>query len=156
MSPLPFSIAVVFITHDISFPAPPAKTHSSHTPVTCMHALTHALSWRQEAPCWPTHKAGAEKAQFALQSDSTPYAGLPLLSAAGEIDGRETKRKKEKKRKQGTNPVPLPSPARTTSSSPLAALPQHRQGFPFAESLNGPNWGQPELGDIRRLLEVRG
>lgn len=101
-----FSIAVVFITHDISFPAPPAKTHSSHTPVTCMHALTRALSWRQETPCLPTRKVGPKKAQFALQCDSTPYAGLPSAISHWRNGCEE----RPKKKKKGTNPVSLPSP----------------------------------------------
>lgn len=75
VSPLRFSIAVVFITHDISFPAPPAKTHSSYTPVTCMYTLTCALSWRQEAP-FVHRKVNPQKAPFALQSHSTPCTGL--------------------------------------------------------------------------------
>lgn len=90
VSPLPFSITVVFITHDFSFPTPHAKTHSFYSTAPCKHTMTGALCCRLEAPCPPTQKGGAKRTQIACP----PVSPLPmksgllstLQSAVGEID----------------------------------------------------------------------
>lgn len=92
VSPLSFSIAVVFITHDISFPAPPAETHSSHTPATHTHANAGS-QLEARSLCMPP-QFSPKKAQFAMQSHCTPYTGVlsTLQSVAGEIDANRGKK----------------------------------------------------------------
>lgn len=131
---------MVFITHDISFPAPPARTHSSYTPVTSTHTLLCALS----SPHLPRRPS--------LPSSLSPFAGLPsiLQSVAGE---RNVNRgKKGNKTSFPPRPTPLSEPHPPPHLHPLPPT----QGFPFAESLNDLSWGQLELGGHRRLWEVRG
>lgn len=112
VSPLPFSIAVVFIIHDISFPTPPARTRSSYTPASRTYTPRWALSWSQEGPACPATKAALSRPSLPTSHHSLRCA--PPLSVTGEIDmNRDEKRNK-------TSFPPLPSsPARTTSSCPL-------------------------------------
>lgn len=116
-----FSIAMVFITHDISFPAqllkPAAPTHLPH--IVRQGAL--AVNRDQKPPA-PT-PALAPKAALVLQP--------PLLPPQGP-DHSTAEDRCERVEKRGTNHPHPPScsPTRTTSSSPLAPLPQHR-AFPL-------------------------
>ena len=107
VSPLPFSITVVFITHNISFPTPPAQTHSSRTPAPCTHTLTRALSWRLGAPCLPAHPPTRVvlRRPSLPSSLSAPYTGLlsTLQSAVGEVDVNRGKKGNK------TSFPPLPS-----------------------------------------------
>lgn len=147
LSPLPFSVAVVFIIRDI-FPTPPAKTRSSYTPAARTHTPRRALSWSQEGPACPPTQAALRRPALPTSLTALPALGSStVLSVTGEIDVNRD----EKGNKTSFPPLPS-SPARTTSSSPLNTPPP-TQGFPFAESLNDLSWGQLELGAMRRLWE---
>lgn len=104
VSPLPFSIAVVFIIRDISFPTPPAKTRSSYTPATRTHTLSRALSWRQEGPaCPPPYLGSPEKTHVAPQSHSPPCTGL-LYSAGSDWRNRCEQRQKREQNQFPSSP----------------------------------------------------
>lgn len=132
-SPLTFSIAVVFITHDISFSSPLAETHSSYTPVTCTSTLN-------TCPRWHTKPLLALHSQL---SGGPARHWAPVCCTAA----REKNVNGPKKGRRSSS-----SPSAAEPHPPPRCTPHTPQGFPFAESLNGLGWGQLELEDQQQVV----